>query len=68
MFGRKISYPSSVVVDPPIHPYYDADNKQIDIYVKALRDSFKDIHPRALANIKKADERNKKLYDDRHHR
>ena len=56
------------MVDPPIHPYYDADNKQIEIYVKALKESFKEIHPRALANIKKADDRNKKLYDERHHK
>lgn len=34
--------------------------------MKSLIKSFEEIHPRALLNIRKADERNKDYYDKRH--
>ena len=63
-----MDYPSSVVIDPPIHPYTEPSSAEVEAYVRALKESFKSLHPRCLVNIKEADERNKRLYDKRHNK
>ena len=63
-----MDYPSSVVVDPPIHPFTEPSATEIDSYVKALKVTFAQLHPRCLINIKQADDRNKRLYDKRHNK
>ena len=40
--------------------------EEVASYIKALKESFKTLHPRALENIKRADDRNKEYYDKRH--
>ena len=63
-----MEYPSSVLVDPPLHPYTKPSPKEIDSYVRSLKEAFKIIHPRCLVNIKMADDRNKRLYDQRNNK
>ena len=59
VFGRDMNYPSLVVVDPPILPTREPNTQEVETYVKALKQSFNDVHPRALTNIKEADDHNK---------
>ena len=68
VFGRKIEYPSSVVVDPPIHPYTKPSSQEVESYVRLLKEAFKIVHPKCLVNIKMVDDRNKRLYDIRNNK
>ena len=60
-----MEYPSSIVVDPPIHPYTKPSSQEVESYVRSLKEAFKIVHPKFLVNIKMADDRNKRLYDKR---
>ena len=55
-------------MDVPNHPLRSPTDKEIEEYVTSLKKSFKEVHPRALVNIKAADTRNKEYYDKRHHK
>ena len=54
-------------MDPPLHPHnQNPTDKEIDAYVKSLKESFETIHPRVVKNIGDADKRNAKYYNQRH--
>ena len=63
-----MEYPSSIVVDPPIHPYTESSSQEVESYVRLLKEAFKIVHPRCLVNIKMADDRNKRFYDKRNNK
>lgn len=63
-----MAFPSSVVVAPYPEPGMEPSERIVTSYVKSLKDTFKDFHPKVRNNIKLADQRNKNLYDDRHKR
>ena len=62
-----MEYPSSIVVDPPIHPYIEPSSQEIESYVRLLKEVFKIVHPKCLVNIKIFDDR-KRLYDKRNNK
>ena len=63
-----MEYPSSVVVEPPIHPYTEPSFQEVESYVRSLKEAFKIVHPRCLVNIKMVADRNKRLYDKRNNK
>ena len=63
-----MEYPSSAIVDPPIHPYTELSSQEVESYVRSLKEEFKIVYPRCLVNIKMADDRNKRLYDKRNNK
>ena len=63
-----MEYPSSIVVDPPLHPYTKPSLKEIESYGRSLKEAIKVVHPKCLVNIKIADDRNKRLYDQRNNK
>ena len=45
LFGRKMVFPSSVVVDSPLYPQREPTTKEVKQYVIALEKFHKEVHP-----------------------